>query len=63
MASLNVTLPLPNPLTPLAFIPPKLAYEVTVANYLTVGALAVSIFTAPYIPESDREHRYLYGIF
>ncbi len=34
---------LPNPLTPLAFLPPETAYQVTVANYATAGSLAVRI--------------------
>ncbi len=35
---------LPNPLTPLAFLPPETAYQVTVANYATAGSLAVRIW-------------------
>ncbi len=34
---------LPNPFTPLAFLPPEMAYQSTVANSATVGALSVRI--------------------
>ncbi len=45
MSAFNTTV-LPNPLTPLAFIPPELAYQSTITNYFTVGALAVGISSA-----------------
>lgn len=32
---------LPNPFTPMAFLPPKLANEVTIGNYVLVGGCAV----------------------
>lgn len=32
---------LPNPLTPLAFLSPEEAYQTTVTNYASIGALAV----------------------
>ena len=34
--------PPPNPTTPLAFLPPDLAYQLTITTYLFVGATAVS---------------------
>ncbi|KJA17091.1 hypothetical protein HYPSUDRAFT_1104878 [Hypholoma sublateritium FD-334 SS-4] len=44
MPSLNATSVLPNPLTPLAFLAPQAAYQETVTNYCTAGALAVLIW-------------------
>jgi len=41
----EVLLNLPNPFTPMAFLPPELAWQVTVAIYWIVGSLAVSFFT------------------
>ncbi|KAF8876780.1 hypothetical protein CPB84DRAFT_1795603 [Gymnopilus junonius] len=35
---------LPNPYTPMAFFPPDLAYEVTIASYVAVGSLSVLIW-------------------
>ncbi|KAF9553164.1 hypothetical protein CPC08DRAFT_697996 [Agrocybe pediades] len=40
----NTSLELPNPLTPMAFFPPNLAYQVTVAQYVLVGCTAVLIW-------------------
>jgi len=43
--SSNDTLPvLPNPFTPMAFLPPGLAYQVTVSVYFFVGATGVMIW-------------------
>ncbi|KAF9527236.1 hypothetical protein CPB83DRAFT_769032 [Crepidotus variabilis] len=36
-----VLLALPNPFTPMAFLPPELAVQATVSNYVLVGSLAV----------------------
>ncbi|KJA22358.1 hypothetical protein HYPSUDRAFT_41000 [Hypholoma sublateritium FD-334 SS-4] len=45
MSSFNSTAaPLLNPLTPLAFLPPEIAYQSSITNYFTVGALAVLIW-------------------
>ncbi|KDR73143.1 hypothetical protein GALMADRAFT_72738 [Galerina marginata CBS 339.88] len=35
---------LPNPLTPMAFLPPDLAFQVTIAIYILVGSLGVMIW-------------------
>ncbi|KAJ3504165.1 hypothetical protein NLJ89_g8082 [Agrocybe chaxingu] len=35
---------LPNPLTPMAFLPPDLAFQVTIATYVLVGATAVMVW-------------------
>ncbi|KAF9567211.1 hypothetical protein CPC08DRAFT_617773, partial [Agrocybe pediades] len=44
MAS-NETIPqLPNPFTPMAFLPPDIAYQVTVASYILVGSLGVLVW-------------------
>ncbi|PPR04829.1 hypothetical protein CVT24_010250 [Panaeolus cyanescens] len=37
-------LQLPNPFTPMAFLPPDLAFQVTISNYTVVGSLAVMIW-------------------
>lgn len=34
---------LPNPLTPMAFFPPDLAFQVTISSYIVVGACGVSL--------------------
>jgi len=40
----NATAPqLPNAFTPMAFLPPDIAYQVTVASYILVGSLGVSL--------------------
>ncbi|PPR04830.1 hypothetical protein CVT24_010251 [Panaeolus cyanescens] len=49
MAMSNTTLQdiqaqLPNPFTPLAFLPPDLAFQVNVSHYTAVGSLAVMIW-------------------
>lgn len=44
MSTSNITqilLQLPNPFTPMAFLPPELARQLTVGMYAIVGALAV----------------------
>jgi len=41
LATTNATL-LPNPYTPMAFLPPDIAKKVTVQNYAFVASLAVS---------------------
>jgi len=49
MASSNTTASvpqLPNPHTPMAFLPPELAYQVTIAMYILIGSLGVSDFSA-----------------
>ncbi|KDR73162.1 hypothetical protein GALMADRAFT_125223 [Galerina marginata CBS 339.88] len=43
MAS-NASPQLPNPFTPMAFLPPDIAFEVTVASYILVGSLGVLIW-------------------
>ncbi len=43
-SNLNVTI-LPNPFTPLAFMSPESAYQTTVTNYASVGALAVRVYS------------------
>ncbi|CAA7262445.1 unnamed protein product [Cyclocybe aegerita] len=35
--------PLPNPFTPMAFLPPDLAYQYTISTYVYVGTLGVTI--------------------
>ncbi|KAF8898046.1 hypothetical protein CPB84DRAFT_1681667 [Gymnopilus junonius] len=35
---------LPNPFTPMAFLPPDIAFEVTIATYVLVGSLGVMIW-------------------
>ncbi|KAJ3489007.1 hypothetical protein NLJ89_g11566 [Agrocybe chaxingu] len=35
---------LPNPFTPMAFLPPDIAFQVTVASYILVGSLGVLIW-------------------
>ncbi|KAJ7452763.1 hypothetical protein B0H11DRAFT_1741721 [Mycena galericulata] len=43
MASFNVSA-LPNPLTPMAFLPPELAYQFTIGVYILVGTLGAYIW-------------------
>jgi hypothetical protein len=33
---------LPNPFTPLAFVPPDLAYQIEIGRYILVGGIAAS---------------------
>lgn len=48
-ANTTATMLLPNPLTPLAFLPPALADEFQVTSYVNVASLAVSI-NARHLP-------------
>jgi hypothetical protein len=41
MSGLNISL-VPNPMTPLAFLPPDPAYRIEIARYVLVGTLGVS---------------------
>jgi len=34
---------LPNPMTPMAFFPPELAFQVSVSIYVLVGSMVVSL--------------------
>jgi hypothetical protein len=43
MSANNSAIPLPNPFTPLAFLPPDVAHQLQFAQYLAVAASAVSI--------------------
>jgi hypothetical protein len=43
MLNLNATT-VPNPDTPLAFLPPEAAYQTSVALYVLAGSLGVSLF-------------------
>ncbi|KAF4610092.1 hypothetical protein D9613_010443 [Agrocybe pediades] len=43
-ATCNTSFELPNPLTPLAFFPPDLAYQASVSLYVLVGSAAVLIW-------------------
>jgi len=44
MASNNSTIPtLPNPLTPLAFLPPVLANQFQISGFVVVAGLSVSM--------------------
>ena len=68
MSSLNETLALPNPFTPLAFLAPEAAYQATVTSYWVVGALAVRLSTI--LNDTLSNHvliacmdRFMYGIF
>lgn len=36
---------LPNPLTPMAFLPPDIAVQVTISTYVLIALTTVSIFT------------------
>ncbi|KAF8898069.1 hypothetical protein CPB84DRAFT_1748075 [Gymnopilus junonius] len=40
----NATAQLPNPLAPMAFLPPDIAYQVTIASYILVGSLGVLVW-------------------
>jgi len=42
MASNETAPQLPNPFTPLAFLPPDIAFQITIASYILVGTLGVS---------------------
>ncbi len=44
MASNSTVEPLPNPNTPLAFLPPEIAYQTSVAIYVLSGGLGVSAY-------------------
>ncbi|KAF8912001.1 hypothetical protein CPB84DRAFT_1820711 [Gymnopilus junonius] len=44
MANDTSAQPLPNPHTPMAFLPPELAYQVTISIYILVGSLGVLIW-------------------
>ncbi|OCH89336.1 hypothetical protein OBBRIDRAFT_756712 [Obba rivulosa] len=47
MASPNITqiiLELPNPLTPMAFLPPDIAYQTTIGSYILVGSLGALVW-------------------
>jgi len=46
----NQSAVLPNPLTPMAFLPPTIAYELSLNAYITVSALTVCIFFASLRP-------------
>jgi hypothetical protein len=52
--------PLPNPFTPLAFLPPKLANEFQAIAYVYVATLAVSKAFRNFFKAQFRERR-LYG--
>ena len=41
MVNANTSLQLPNPLTPMAFLPPDLARQVTISSYVLVGSSSV----------------------
>jgi len=34
---------LPNPTTPMAFLPPEIAYQVTISAYIIVGTMGVGV--------------------
>ena len=53
MSAPGMAASLPNPLTPLAFLSPEEAYQTTVTNYASVGALAVR---CPYFMVAERQH-------
>ncbi|KAF8154826.1 hypothetical protein B0H34DRAFT_718046 [Crassisporium funariophilum] len=44
MASSDGAPQLPNPFTPMAFLPPELAFQVTISTYILVGSLGVMIW-------------------
>ena len=37
--------PVLNPLTPSAFLPPEVAYQVEISRYIVIGTLGVSFFS------------------
>lgn len=49
MASNSTVVPLPNPNTPLAFLPPEIAYQTSVAIYVLAGGLGVSAYCLIYV--------------
>ena len=40
---------IPNPSTPMAFLPPEIAYQVTISVYIVVGAMGVCVFCKFYV--------------
>lgn len=40
---------LPNPFTPLAFLPPKVAHQLTITLYILVGAVTASVLFSALI--------------
>jgi len=38
-----------NPSTPMAFLPPEIAYQVTISVYIVVGAMGVCVFCKFYV--------------
>ena len=48
MANNTSAISLPNPHTPMAFLPPELAYQVTISIYILVGSLGVSCIAMMY---------------
>lgn len=58
---------LPNPFTPMAFLPPELAYQTAVTTYIVVGMLGVCIvFPSHFCPRLTYlfvGHRFWFGTF
>jgi len=40
-SSISGAVELPNPFTPMAFLPPEIAYQVTISTYIGVGSMGV----------------------
>jgi hypothetical protein len=54
---------LPNPNTPMAFLPPEAAKALAMQTYVTIGSLAVSLFVPKVIRELLLLCRFWYGIY